>query len=211
MEITLIIKEYVMSLKWTNTFLLCLSLSFISSCGDEANNQSEEQTSDTTLPDGTIVLSMDKIGPITAQTPFNIHHFTLAFKGLNVSQQTSFQEGEAYPVIRVAKGAKNLMTINPTADQNGIYSVIIENNLIHNQLGHPLSTLFSDVYAKEKAEKCLAGQEELSGKTICYAPATHNILYVFTGKWSGPDGKIPPKDVLSTWALDSIIWKPVGS
>jgi hypothetical protein len=210
MKITLIIKEYVMPLKWTNTFLLCLSLSFISSCGGDTNNQSVGKTSDT-LPDNTIVLSIDKIGPINAQTPFNIHHFTLAFKGLNVSQQTSFQEGVAYPVIRVAKGAKNLMTINPTADQNGIYSVVIEDNLIHNQLGHPLSTAFSDIYAKEKAERCLAGKEELSGKTICYAPSTHNILYIFTGKWNGPDGKTPPKDVLSTWELDSIIWKPVGS
>jgi hypothetical protein len=210
MQVTLIIKEYVMLLKWINTLILCLSLSFIiSSCGgDDTNNQSVGRASET-LPDNTIILSVDKIGPINAQTPFNIHHFTLAFKKLNVSQQTSFQEGEAYPVIRVAKGAKNLMTINPTADQNGIYSVVIEDNLIHNQLGHPLSTPFSDIYAEQKAEKCLAGQEELSGKTICYAPRTHNILYIFTGKWNGPDGKIPPTKVLSTWALDSIIWKPI--
>jgi hypothetical protein len=184
----------------------------MSACGDDnATNNSLQatQTLDATSSN-TILLSSKNIGPINAQTPFNIHHFTMAFQGFNVSQQTSFQEGEAYPVIRVAQGAKNLMTINPTADQTGLYSVVIEDNLVRNQLGHRLSTQFSMIYTEGNIEKCLAGQEELSGKTICYAPNTHNILYIFSGRWNGPDGEIPPKDVLSTWTLDAIIWKPIS-
>jgi hypothetical protein len=197
--------------KWLKILLLCLSFVLISGCGSDSggNEQQLVQTSDISSG-GRITLSADKVGPINAKTPFNIHHITMAFQGLNISQQTSFQGGEAYPVIRIAKGAKTLMTINPTADQSGIYSVVVEDNLIHNQLGHRLSTQFSDIYSYGKVEKCLAGKEELSGKTICYAPNSHNILYIFTGRWNGPNEEVPPKDVLSTWTLDAIIWKPAA-
>ena len=195
--------------KWLNTLLLCLLITLITSCGDssDGNNTNAAQTSRASSA-SRIMLSSDRIGPINAKTPFNIHHITQIFQGLNVSQQTSFQEGEAYPVIRVAKGAKTLMTINPTSEQNSIYSIVVEDNLIHNELGHRLSTQFSDIYNFGNVEKCLAGKEELSGKTICYAPNARNILYIFTGRWNGPGGEIPPEDVLSTWTLDAIIWKP---
>ena len=193
--------------KWLNTLLPCLLMALVSGCSDD-NKQPTLQMSEPSSGNR-INLSSNKIGPITAKTPFNIHHITQAFHGLNISQQTSFQKGEAYPVIRVAKGAKTLMTINPTSDQKGIYSIVIEDNLIHNQLGHRLSTQFSDIYSFGNVEKCLAGKEELSGKTICYAPNARNILYIFTGRWNGPNGEIPPEDVLSTWTLDAIIWKPI--
>jgi len=206
------IKEYIMLSKWLKTLLFCLSVILINGCGNDESsdkNQQVAQTADASFGNR-IALSSHKIGPINAKTPFNIHHITQAFQNLNVSQQTSFQEGEAYPIIRIAKGAKTLMTINPTADQEAIYSVVVEDNLIKNELGHRLSTQFSDIYSFGRVEKCLAGKEELSGKTICYAPNARNILYIFTGRWNGPDGEIPPEDVLSTWTLDAIIWKPVG-
>ncbi len=203
-----------MTLKWTNTLLFCTAFALISACDNGTNEDYEEinrqRTPSSSTTSGTaIVLDVDKVGPINADTPFNIHRFTLDFDGLNVSQQTTFQEGEAYPVIRIAKGAKTLMTVNPNVDQTGIYSVLIEDNLIENKLGHRLGSLFSEIYSYGKVEKCLAGEEELSGKTICYAPKTHNILYIFVGRWNGPNGEVPPEKVLSTWALDAIIWKPI--
>lgn len=193
--------------KWNKAILLCLSFVLLSACSSD-NDGSSGQSSIPLSADA-IILLVDGIGPINSNTSFNIHDITQLFDDLNVSQQTSFQEGESYPIIRVAKGAKTLMTINPTADLNNIYSIVVEDNLVKNNLGHRLSTKFSNVYNHGKAEKCLAGQEELLGKTICYAPKARNILYVFTGRWSGPNNKIPPDDVLSTWTLDSIIWKPI--
>ena len=198
-----------MTIKWDKSLLLCISLALLAGCSsnDNDNNEPSNQATAAT-PSDRLTLSPEGIGPINATTPFNIHLATQAFHGLNVSQQTSFKEGEAYPVIRVAKGAKTLFSINPTADHNGIYSVVIEDNLVHNSLGHRLSTKFSSIYTYGQVEKCMAGREELSGKTICYAPQMRNILYIFTGKWDGPDSEIPPEDVLASWTLDSIIWKP---
>jgi hypothetical protein len=210
MQATQTIKEYIMLSKWLKTLLPCLLITLISGCGDSSDENTLTAQTSGASSGSRITLSSDKIGPINAKTPFNIHHITQVFQDLNVSQQTSFQEGEAYPVIRIAKGATTLMTINPTSDQNSIYSVIVEDNLIRNALGHRLSTQFSDIYSFGKVEKCLAGKEELSGKTICYAPNARNVLYIFTGRWNGSDGEIPPEDVLSTWTLDAIIWKPIG-
>lgn len=197
-----------MTTQWKTTLFFCLSV-MLASCGGEDNKNQPQDTQSNVLPDNTIVLSSKGLGAINADTPFNIHHITQAFSNLNVSQQTSFQEGEAYHVIRVAKGAKTLFTINPTADELGIYSVVVEDNLIHNSLGHRLSTKYSNIYNFGQTEKCLPGQEELTGKTICYAPNVRNMMYIFTGRWNGPDDEIPPEDVLAAWTLDAIIWKPV--
>ncbi|MCK5902820.1 MAG: DUF1131 family protein [Cocleimonas sp.] len=195
-----------MAKKWHQMGLILLLLILLSSCDD--NTSSQLTTASFSPSKDAIILSKDQVGAINSTTPFNIHHLTKIFKQFNVSQQTSFQEGEAYPIIHIAKGAKDLMTLNPTADQKHIYSVVIEDNFIHNQLGHPLNTKFSEIYTDGGIEKCLAGKEELSGKTLCYAPKARNILYIFSGRWNGPDDKVPPESVLSTWSLDSIIWKP---
>ena len=200
-----------MTRTWNKAILLCLSFILLGACSndsDDANGQSKPVAVSNNSSSEAIVLSTNGIGPINNNTSFNIHDITQLFNELNVSQQTSFQEGDSYPVIRVAKGAKTLMTINPTADLNGIYSVVVEDNLIQNHLGHRLSTKFSNIYNYGQVEKCQAGQEELSGKTICYAPKARNILYIFKGRWSGPNNEIPPEDVLASWTLNSIIWKP---
>jgi len=119
-----------MTSTWNKVLILCISFLFLSSCG--GSDEEQEQTNQTAIrtPSNAIVLSTDGVGKINASTPFNIHLITQIFNGLNVSQQTNFQEGEAYPVMRVAKGAKTLMTINPTTDHKSIYSIVIEDNLI---------------------------------------------------------------------------------
>lgn len=154
------------------------------------------------------MLSVDGVGPINAQTPFNLHEITTAFQGLNVAQQTNYTEGEEYPVITVSKDLKKLLTINPDAKHEKIFSVMVQDNLIGNRLGDSIGEKFVDIYTYGQTSECAAGAEELSGKVLCYAPQTGNILYLFGGTWNGPDGAVPPKDVLADWRLESMIWKP---
>lgn len=155
------------------------------------------------------MLSVDGVGPLNAKTPFNLHLLTDAFQAFNVTQQTNFVGGNQYPVITVSKDLKPVLTINPDAKHDKIFSVMVQDNLIGNQLGHPLGSKFSDIYAYGKTEKCAAGSEELSGKVLCYAPKAVNILYLFSGSWNGAKGQVPPKDVLANWNLESILWKPL--
>lgn len=154
------------------------------------------------------MLSVDGVGPINAQTPFNLHEITTVFQGLNVAQQTNYTEGEEYPVITVSKDLKKLLIINPDAKHEKIFSVMVQDNLIGNRLGHSLGMKFVDIYTYGQNSECAAGAEELSGKVLCYAPDTGNILYLFGGAWDGPDGAVPPKDVLADWTLEAMIWKP---
>lgn len=156
------------------------------------------------------MLSIDGIGPINGNTVFNLHNITMAFQGFNVAQRTNYTEGQEYPVITVSQDLKPLLTINPDAKQEKIFSVMVHDNLIGNTLGHPLGSRFNEVYAYGATEECRAGAEELSGKVLCYAPKTGNVLYLFGGTWNGPDGSVPPKDVLANWQMEGMIWKPPG-
>jgi Transcriptional regulator len=172
----------------------------------------DDRQSDTSVAQPAVkpveMLSVDGIGPINGSTAFNLHDITMVFQGFNVAQRTNYTEGEEYPVIMVSKELKPLLTINPDAKQAKVFSVMVHDNLIGNGLGHAIGAKFTDIYAYGATEECAAGSEELSGKVLCYAPKTGNILYLFGGTWNGPDGSVPPKDVLANWQMEAIIWKP---
>ena len=54
------------------------------------------------------MLSIGGVGPLNAQTSFNLHDITAVFPNLNVTQQTNFTEGQPYPSITVSKDWKLL-------------------------------------------------------------------------------------------------------
>lgn len=192
---------------WVTTLVIAVSLT---ACSEEITTvPAAKNTTETTNSTNQPSVSELGVGPITAATPFNIHQVTLAFPNYSVVEELNFQEGEKYPIISVSKGAKTLITINPSLDLKSIYSIVVEDNLIHNSLNHRLGTLFNNIYKDEKAGyKCQAGTEEMSGKVLCLAPKSSNLLYQFAGIWNGPDVQLPPKEILAGWALETIIWKP---
>jgi len=140
---------------------------------------------------------------------FNMHQMTVAFNNYNVVEEVNYTEGSSFPVIRISEGVNTVLKIIPDAARQNIYSVIIEDNIIKNSLGHPLGTAYNKVYSYGQNEQCQAGIDEYINKVLCYAPSYPNILYVFNGTWASPTaGKIPPADVLQGWALESIVWRP---
>jgi len=193
--------------RWVGTLLTILMLS---GCGEEITTMRDTNIiQDANASDkNRLSVSAKGVGSISRDTPFNIHKITRAFPNYSVVEQLNFQEGESYPVIHISKGAKRLITINPTLDLKSIYSVIVEDNLIQNTLTHRLGTMFTDIYTGNTAYNCQPGVEEMSGKVLCMPPSGSNMLYLFIGKWDGPDNKMPPSTVLYNWALEAIIWKP---
>lgn len=185
------------------TILAFIAPLFLSACGGDDDDKKTTEVK----KEKTIVLSADGIGPIKASSSFNMHQMTLAFSDYNVVEEVNYKTGSPYPVIRISDGVKTMMVINPDASHQNIFSVIIEDNLISNSLGHRLGTAYSEVYTYGQTEECQLGSEDMAGKVICYAPKTPNILYVFNGK--GEEGKtMPAADVLQGWGLESIIWRP---
>lgn len=197
------IKKY----HWAGTLLTTLMLS---GCGEEITTAQDAKPiqKSSTIDKSRLSVSDKGVGPINGSTPFNIHKVTLAFPNYSVVEQLNFQEGESYPIISVSKGAKRLMTINPTLDLKSIYSIVVEDNLIDNALKHRLGTKLADIYTGNVAYNCQPGVEEMSGKVLCMTPTGNNMLYLFAGSWDGPDNKLPPSTVLYNWALEAIIWKP---
>ncbi len=172
------------------------------------NSDKKEETA-TKQEENSIIISADGVGPINATTSFNMHQMTLAFSDYGVVEEVSYLQGNPFPTIRVADGISTIMNIIPDAAHKNIYSVIIEDNIVKNSLGHHLGSLYNEVYAYGQKEQCQPGSADMSGKVLCYAPKTPNILYVFNGKWNdSSQGAIPPADVLQGWALESIIWRP---
>ena len=192
---------------WLSTLLIILMLS---GCSEKITTAQDTKAPQQTNTAGSNRLSVSPrgVGPINGSTPFNISKITQAFPNYNVVEQLNFQEGESYPVILVSKGAKRLLTINPTLDLRSIYSIVVEDNLINNALTHRLGTMFTDIYTENVAYNCQAGIEDMMGKVLCMTPEPSNMLYLFVGKWDGPDDKLPPSTVLYSWALEAIIWKP---
>lgn len=190
-----------------NGFILALFLSLsISSCDSDKSIANIENPAPV---DTSITLSPDGIGPINATTSFNIHKMTLAFSNYSVVEEVNYAEGNSFPAIRISEGVNTIMKIIPNASKQGIYSVIIEDNIIKNSLGHPLGTIHNEVYSYGQNEQCQPGAEDLSGKMLCYAPKHPNILYVFNGTGENATaGKAPSSDILQGWALESIIWRP---
>lgn len=180
-------------------------ITLLSAC----DNDDKEKTEEAPVQDTSITLSQDGIGPINATTSFNMHQMTLAFSGYNVVEEVNYVEGKPFSAIRISEGVNTVMSIIPDASRQGIYSVIIEDNIVKNSLGHPLGTAYNDIYTYGQNEKCQAGTEDFAGKMLCYAPQFPNILYVFNGKWDdAATGKAPPADILQGWGLESIIWRP---
>ncbi|MGK0271356.1 MAG: hypothetical protein ACI88H_002014 [Cocleimonas sp.] len=179
----------------------------LSSCD---NNDKAKETINTPPPqDTSIILSPDGIGPINATTSFNIHQMTLAFNQYSVVEEINYQKGNPFPAIRISEGVNTILNIIPDASHQGIYSVIVEDNIIKNSLGHPLGTLYNEIYSYGQNEQCQAGAEDLAGKMLCYAPKHPNILYVFNGTLEdSSSNKAPSADILQGWALESIIWRP---
>lgn len=177
---------------------------FLSACG----SSDKENTVAVTEKNKSIVLSANGVGPINATSSFNMHQMTLAFSDFNVVEEVGYQSGLPYPVIRISEGVKTLLVINPDESQQNIFSIIIEDNLITNSLGHRLGTAYNEVYTYGQTEDCQLGSLDMAGKVLCYAPKVPNILYVFNGKASSAITAIPAADVLQGWALESIIWRP---
>ena len=98
----------------------------LSGCGEEITTAQDTKVIQEakTSNKNRLSVSTNGIGPINGNTAFNIHKITQAFPNYSVVEQLNFQEGESYPIISVSKGAKRLMTINPTLDLKSIYSVI---------------------------------------------------------------------------------------
>ncbi len=197
-----------MDLRWLSQMGLTMVFALaLSACGSDAEEANTDGSQATAAP--LFMLSADGVGPLNAETPFNLVRIGDAFQNFNVAQETHYRGGGQYPVITIKQQSKPLLSINPDYREEGIFSVVVHDNLIGNKLGHAIGTPFRDVYAAGKTERCVAGADEWRGKVMCFAPKTQNVLYIFSGQWNGAGDQLPPMKEMADWRLDTMVWKAI--
>jgi hypothetical protein len=163
---------------------------------------------DITVHASELTVSDKGLGEITATTKFDKKEIQGHLSGYVVKSDTSSTEGEEFPVLLVFDHKSVLATINPTEDEKKIFSIRVTSNKISNALGPKIGMTFASIYGGTVPESCSAGMEELSGTVICQDPKSEHILYIFNGKYDGPDGEIPNISVLINFKVSEIVWRP---
>ena len=189
-------------------FLLRVVLSFIlltiflSGCSS-SNSRHE------TAPLMEIVLSDKGVGQITSATPFDIKEIDRLFKGMSVVGDVDYTEGEPYPVIRVLKETEEVLTINAMEEEGPIFSIGTSHKSVRNAYGTKVGDQFEDIYGIDYEKLCSPGMEELSGMVLCREKGSARLVNIFNGDWDGPDGQLPPYEVLKTWKVIELYWRPL--
>ena len=149
-----------------------------------------------------LTVSEAGLGGLKPNTPFSQDQMQQLFPNFDIVKDSRSTEGERFPIFRIRKDGQDILVINPTSDYQHIFSVQIKSKTVKNQL----ETNLGSTYQLDKS--CSPGVEEQSGKVICLAFGSKRIMYVFAGEWHGPDGVLPPIEILRSWELSEIVWKP---
>ena len=155
----------------------------------------------------TLSPSGDRLGPITAGTPFSAAELRSLFPAATITEATGFTEGEPYPLLRVAEDHALLLELR-SADGVGIHSVEIMAGVPVGNLDVRHGATYAEVFGVDSNPHCVPGVEEQSGRVICPAPSSSHVSLVFAGIWAGPDGELPPPGVLRDWTVQHVVWRP---
>ncbi|MBN1758121.1 MAG: DUF1131 family protein [Chitinispirillaceae bacterium] len=170
-----------------------------------ANSSTVTDTADSA---GEIIISENGVGPITGQTAFEKKEIERLFPQYTVDKVIRSTEGEEFPALQVAENGEILLVINPDYTEASIFSIEVRSSRIRNSTGPGIGFTYSTVIKDSLVSCCTASSEEYSGYVICRDSRSKHIHYLFSGEYNGPDGELPPPDILKDWKIKEIIWKP---
>ena len=154
-------------------------------------------------------LGIKGLGQITASTPFDLRDLSAAHRDFHWERSTRQTESGVEKTILANRGGKTAFTV--VGHGTRITGVEITSPSIENWLGPVIGHPYGPLHENLQLGECHAGLEHRSGSVLCRAGETDRITYVFTGRWSGPDGELPPATILQTWTISEILWQPAPS
>jgi hypothetical protein len=157
---------------------------------------------------GVITVGDNYVGAISDKTAFDQKNIQKLFPNCVVKTVTSSSEGEEFPTLQIVENGDVLFVINPDMTNGSIYSIEIKSNRIKNDLGPGIGFTYSQIFKDSPSSDCTPGIEEYSGFIICRDFRSQHVYYLFSGEKNGPDYEIPPLNILNTWKIKEIIWKP---
>jgi len=149
------------------------------------------------------------VGPINALTPFDMIELQKILKDYLIVEGTSSALGGTSTIFRVSdeEGAE-LFVLYPSPDNANVSLIVVTSPTIQDTSGVSVGVTYDTVFGDQLVADAHPGIQHYTGHVLCHAPGSTNITYVFHGDWTGPDGIIPPLNVLQSWTLTEISCQP---
>jgi hypothetical protein len=179
----------------------CIGLAFLAAAGSAAHAAEGAETGGPCTP------LLDGLKRLPADEPVTEAALLEALTGLDVTRERTYTEGEPLTLFRVRRDGHSLLDIIP-ATGGGLYAVIVRDAALARNMGHELGASYRRWAPVHRNVTCEPGAEEFSGSVLCAQRRQPGLLLRFDGEWQGPDGRVPPADVLAGWTLSELIWLP---
>ncbi|MGL5007222.1 MAG: DUF1131 family protein [Plesiomonas sp.] len=157
--------------------------------------------SDSTVINGEQVLGITQDTPLTADTIQE-----KLGDQYQVRTGMQMQNGEVQPYAEALRDNQRALVLSGKS-KDKIDSITIYSPKIETEWGTHVGSVFVDIYPKALGAHCRVGIADEQSAVICQAPQAQQIHYIFSGQWSGPQGLLPPDDVLRTWKVQQMIWQ----
>jgi len=172
--------------------LVAVSLLFVTSaCG------AEEAAS--------LKLTENGLGDLGSGTSYSVEAVSEALPGYTVTAENYYAEGDPYPMIVVRDGEKLIAEVLPRFEMEELVGgIIVKSDDISFDGRVSLGMKYSDLSVAP--QECVAGLEERSGLALCQDGKVLHVGIIFGGDYAGPDGELPPADVLNSFTVQEITW-----
>jgi heat shock protein HslJ len=151
-----------------------------------------------------IKLGLNGVGQISASA-FDLNTLRATHPEFLWSQTMRQSETGGQTVMTASLGGPTSMTV--MGDGYGRISQIeVVDAQIGNWMGPRIGDPYKALHHNLQLGACEPGMEHRSGTVLCRAAETTRVTYVFSGRWNGPDGQLPPKSALDQWTMSEMIW-----
>lgn len=153
----------------------------------------------------TLKLTENGLGDIGSGTAYSVEGVSEALPGYAVTAENYYAEGDPYPMIVVRDGDKVIAEVLPRFEMEELVGgIIVKSDDISFDDRVSLGMTYADLSVPP--QECVAGLEERSGLALCQDGKVPHVGIIFGGDYAGPDGELPPADVLNSFTVQEITW-----
>lgn len=153
----------------------------------------------------TLNLTENGLGDLGSGTAYSVEAVSAALPGYAVTAENYYAEGDPYPMIVVREGDRVIAEILPRFEmEEMVGGIVVKTGDIMFDERVSLGMTYADMSVAPR--DCVAGLEERSGLALCRDGDVPHVGIIFGGDYAGPDGELPPADVLATFTVQEITW-----
>ena len=145
------------------------------------------------------------IGAINAETPYSRAAIVEALPGFEFANVTTMSEGEVRHLLAAFRGGMQQLQFEP-----GTSGKIARVHIVGQEAAGPNGERIGMTYTESGAAalNCVPGAEEWSRMALCTTP-DRRLVYIYAPEaYEGPDGQLPPDNILRSSRLVRIVWNP---